>query len=183
MGKSAGGISLILGFNVKLGIVQFKQPAGTYRCHPQPLAETDRSYPCLPTESALTTEGFYWEKHLPALAIEALNHINPENAGNPDATRLKAACNFCEQLTNILLSYNDLRSGSVTLRWREFMRFQIDRVVKLYRSTRPGISMLDADGRFAIAAAADLYQGILDNIKAHVYDVFNFGHIYTRRRN
>jgi phytoene synthase len=32
---------------------------------------------------------------------------------------------------------------------------------------------LNRDGRFAIAAAAGLYQAILDNIEAHDYDVFN----------
>jgi phytoene synthase len=32
--------------------------------------------------------------------------------------------------------------------------------------------MLDADGRFAIAAAAGVYRGILDDIEAHDYDVF-----------
>ncbi|MFO7632651.1 MAG: hypothetical protein R6W76_08940, partial [Caldilinea sp.] len=37
----------------------------------------------------------------------------------------------------------------------------------------PGIMMLNPDGRFAIAAAADLYRGILDEIECNGYD--NFG--------
>jgi phytoene synthase len=33
--------------------------------------------------------------------------------------------------------------------------------------------LLNADGRFAIAAAAALYRAILDDIEAHDYDVFH----------
>ena len=58
-------------------------------------------------------------------------------------------------------------------RWLAFMRFQIARNRQLYREARPGIAMLDVDGRFAIATAADLYRGILDDIEAHDYDVFS----------
>jgi phytoene synthase len=52
------------------------------------------------------------------------------------------------------------------------MRFQIDRTRTLYTEAMPGIALLDPDGRFAIAAAAGLYRGILDDIEAHDYDVF-----------
>jgi len=78
-----------------------------------------------------------------------------------------------EELAAYGLSEDDLAAGRVDDRWREFMRFQIARNRQLYREARPGIAMLDADGRFAIAAAADLYRGILDDIEAHDYDVFN----------
>ncbi|MFW5696789.1 MAG: squalene/phytoene synthase family protein, partial [Phototrophicaceae bacterium] len=37
----------------------------------------------------------------------------------------------------------------------------------------PGIALLDPDGRFAIAAAAELYQAILTDIEKHDYDVFS----------
>ncbi|MFN8493416.1 MAG: squalene/phytoene synthase family protein [Caldilineaceae bacterium] len=63
--------------------------------------------------------------------------------------------------------------GEVTPRWRDFMRYQIDRNRRLYQEAMPGIALLDRDGRFAIAAAAELYSGILDDIEAHDYNVFS----------
>ena len=36
-----------------------------------------------------------------------------------------------------------------------------------------GVAMLNADGRFAIQAAADLYRGILDEIERNDYNVFS----------
>jgi phytoene synthase len=57
-------------------------------------------------------------------------------------------------------------------RWRAFMRFQIARTRRLYNEALPGIALLDKRGRFAVAAAADLYRGILADIEVHNYDVF-----------
>jgi 15-cis-phytoene synthase len=56
--------------------------------------------------------------------------------------------------------------------WRAFMAFQIDRNRKLYAESQDGIGLLERSGRFSIAAAADLYQAILNDIEAHDYDVF-----------
>jgi len=70
------------------------------------------------------------------------------------------------------LSEDDLAAGVVTDRWRAFMRFQVERNRRLYIEAMPGISMLNRDGRFAIAAAAELYRGILNAIEANDYDVF-----------
>ncbi len=53
------------------------------------------------------------------------------------------------------------------------MRFQIDRARSLYAEAMPGIALLHPDGRFAVAAAAVLYEGILDNIQANDFNVFN----------
>jgi phytoene synthase len=53
------------------------------------------------------------------------------------------------------------------------MRFQIARVRRLYEEAWPGIALLNKDGRFAIAAAGELYRAILDDIEAHDYDVFS----------
>lgn len=77
-----------------------------------------------------------------------------------------------EELDAFGLTEEDVAAGRVDERWRRFMRFQIDRNRRLYREAWPGIGMLDADGRFAIAAAAGVYRGILDDIEAHDYDVF-----------
>jgi len=78
-----------------------------------------------------------------------------------------------EELAAFGLSDADIARGEVDDRWRAFMRFQIERNRQLYDEARPGISLLKTDGRFAIAAAADLYQAILEDIERHDYDVFN----------
>jgi phytoene synthase len=78
-----------------------------------------------------------------------------------------------EDLQRFGISEADIAAGKVTPRWREFMRFQISRVRALYAESFPGISMLNADGRFSIAAAACLYEAILDDIEAHDYNVFS----------
>lgn len=70
------------------------------------------------------------------------------------------------------LSYEDISRGEVTSNWREFMRFQIARNRRLYAEAKPGIGYLNRNGRFAIAAAADLYQDILGEIEKHDYNVF-----------
>jgi phytoene synthase len=57
-------------------------------------------------------------------------------------------------------------------RWQAFMRFQIARTRRLYDEAMPGIALLERRGRFAVAAAAELYRGILADIEAHNYDVF-----------
>jgi 15-cis-phytoene synthase len=78
---------------------------------------------------------------------------------------------------NELRAYNldegDIARGIVDDRWRALMRFQIKRTRQIFESARPGIRMLHKDGRFAIAAAAYLYRGILDDIERHDYDVFH----------
>lgn len=65
-----------------------------------------------------------------------------------------------------------LQTGRYGSSWRAFMKFQIERTRRLYAEAWPGIGMLHPEGRLAIAAAADLYAGILDDIEAHDYDVF-----------
>lgn len=71
------------------------------------------------------------------------------------------------------LTEADLDRGKVDDRWRAFMRFQIERNRRLYAEARPGIALLNRDGRFAVAAASDYYCAILRDIEAHDYDVFN----------
>jgi 15-cis-phytoene synthase len=78
-----------------------------------------------------------------------------------------------EELAAFDLNEADIARGVVDERWRRFMRFQIARARQLYEEAWPGINMLQKDGRFAIAVAADIYRAILDDIEAHDYDVFN----------
>jgi 15-cis-phytoene synthase len=78
-----------------------------------------------------------------------------------------------EELAQFDLDESDVAAGVIDDRWRNFMRFQIERTHQLYDEAFPGIAMLNADGRFAIAAAADLYRAILGDIERHDYDVFS----------
>lgn len=81
------------------------------------------------------------------------------------------------------LGEDDLAQSRVDGRWRAFMRFQIARNRRLYAEAWSGIALLDRDGRFAIAAAAELYRGILDDIEANDYDVFSRrAHVSTARK-
>lgn len=77
-----------------------------------------------------------------------------------------------EELEAFGLHEDDLAAGRVTDRWRAFLAFQIDRTRRLYAEAWPGIALLAPEGRFSIAAAADLYGGILDDIERNDYDVF-----------
>ncbi|MGB8647795.1 MAG: squalene/phytoene synthase family protein [Anaerolineae bacterium] len=70
------------------------------------------------------------------------------------------------------LSEADIAGGRVDERWRALMRFQIARNRDLYAEAWPGIRMLNAEGRVAVAAAGELYRAILQDIETHDYDVF-----------
>jgi 15-cis-phytoene synthase len=78
-----------------------------------------------------------------------------------------------EELHMFNLDEADIARGEIDHRWRAFMRFQIQRARQLYAEALPGVAMLGKSGRFAIAAAAELYRAILDDIEAHDYDVFS----------
>jgi 15-cis-phytoene synthase len=70
------------------------------------------------------------------------------------------------------LAEEDIAQGCTDDRWQRFLAFQIERTRNLYTEALPGVAMLHRDGRFAIAAAAELYRDILDDIEAHGGDVF-----------
>ena len=78
-----------------------------------------------------------------------------------------------EELARFGLAERDIERGTVTSSWRSFMAFQIERARAFYAQSLPGIAQLNRDGRFAIAAAAELYGAILNEIEANDYDVFN----------
>jgi 15-cis-phytoene synthase len=61
----------------------------------------------------------------------------------------------------------------VTPEWKALMRFEIDRINVLYESADKGVSMLPPSSQRCIAAARDLYSGILGKIEAADYDVFS----------
>lgn len=77
-----------------------------------------------------------------------------------------------DEMAEFGLCEEDIAAGKVTPAWRAFMAHQIERNRLLYAESVPGIALLDPDGRFAIAAAARLYEAILTDIEAHDYNVF-----------
>jgi 15-cis-phytoene synthase len=66
----------------------------------------------------------------------------------------------------------DLFKGVVDDRWRELMKFEINRSRKFYAQAEKGIRCLSADSRLPVWAALMLYQGILGAIEQNDYDVF-----------
>lgn len=67
----------------------------------------------------------------------------------------------------------DLFNGVVDDRWRELMRFEIQRAKKYFTEAERGIRALHPDSRYPVWAALMLYQGILDVIEANDYNVFS----------
>lgn len=78
-----------------------------------------------------------------------------------------------DELALFGLTEETIAAGTMHGRWQDFMAYQIKRNRRLYLEALPGVSLLDRDGRFAIAAAAELYQAILGDIEVHQYDVFS----------
>jgi phytoene synthase len=88
-----------------------------------------------------------------------------------------------DELAAFALCEQDIARGVVDNRWRAFMQFQIARARQLYEEAMPGIVMLGESGRFAIAAAAELYRSILEDIEANDYDVFTRrAHLTTKEK-
>jgi phytoene synthase len=77
-----------------------------------------------------------------------------------------------EELIEYGLMEEDFVRGVVTDGWREFMRYQVSRARDLYSDAQPGIHLLESEGQMAIAAASAFYQGIMDDIQNHDYNVF-----------
>jgi len=71
------------------------------------------------------------------------------------------------------ISETDIELGNVTNRWRQLMKFQIDRTRQLYAESWQGLKLLEREGQLAIGAASVFYQGILDDIEKNDYNVFN----------
>jgi len=77
-----------------------------------------------------------------------------------------------EELTFHGIREEDISEGRVTDHWRQFMKFQIERTRQLYEESWAGVKMLEREGQLAIGAASVFYQGILDDIEKHDYNVF-----------
>ena len=99
-----------------------------------------------------------------------LNNILRDVGEDWEAGRLYLPQNELEKFG---ITESQIAEGKVDNKWRDFMRFQINRNRTLYNESTPGIALLDSDGRFAIIAAAELYRAILEDIEIHDYDVFH----------
>jgi phytoene synthase len=77
-----------------------------------------------------------------------------------------------EELAHYYIREEDIAAGRITDNWRQFMQFQIERTRHLYEDSWAGVKMLEREGQLAIGAASVFYQGILDDIEKHDYDVF-----------
>jgi phytoene synthase len=78
-----------------------------------------------------------------------------------------------EDLARFNYTEEDLFNGVIDDRWRELMRFEIQRARKFFVQAEKGIRALSPDSRWPVWAALMLYQGILDVIEQNDYDVFN----------
>ncbi|MGB5593284.1 MAG: 15-cis-phytoene synthase CrtB [Crocosphaera sp.] len=78
-----------------------------------------------------------------------------------------------EDLERFNYTETDLFKGVLDERWRELMRFEIQRARQYYKEAERGIRILSRDSRWPVWAALMLYQGILDVIEANDYDVFS----------
>ncbi len=79
-----------------------------------------------------------------------------------------------EDLIHFGVSREDLHQKILTPNIIELIKFQIARVRELQKSAEPGIQMLEPSSRPCIEAASELYCGIVDEVEAIGYDVFNF---------
>lgn len=77
-----------------------------------------------------------------------------------------------EDLRRFGLCDEDILAGRRDARFRRLMRFEIGCANALYREAWPGIGRLSPDWRLAIAAAAEIYRGILGKIGTNDYNVF-----------
>jgi len=80
-----------------------------------------------------------------------------------------------DELARFGLTADDILARVYDERFIALMKFQIERAHRLYDESWPGIALLPAEVRLAVAAAARVYRGILDKIVANQYDS------YTRR--
>ena len=78
-----------------------------------------------------------------------------------------------EDLHTFDYTEQDLLNKVVDDRWKAIMKFQIKRAREYYKQAEAGIRYLIRDSRLPVWASLIHYQGILNEIEANNYDVFN----------
>ncbi len=79
-----------------------------------------------------------------------------------------------EDLRRFGLTRQDIVMKVLDDRFVRLLQFEIARARRLYRQALPGIALLSRSARFAVTAAALLYQAILDEIEAMAYNVYQY---------
>ncbi len=79
-----------------------------------------------------------------------------------------------DELDRFGVTREDLNNRILTPAIIEVMKFQIARVRRLQQEAAVGIQALEPSSRPCIEAASELYCGIVDEVEAIGYDVFNF---------
>ncbi len=77
-----------------------------------------------------------------------------------------------EELALFDYTEEDLLKGVIDERWRQLMRFQIQRARKFFKQAERGVRYLIRDARWPVWSALMLYQQILGVIERNGYDVF-----------
>ena len=77
-----------------------------------------------------------------------------------------------DELARFGLSDEDIKNHVVDDRWRNFMRFQIERAREYYRQADRGIPMLHQAGQRAVRISRHLYASILTRIEENGYNVY-----------
>ncbi|MEI7643847.1 MAG: phytoene/squalene synthase family protein [Chloroflexales bacterium] len=77
-----------------------------------------------------------------------------------------------EDLERFGLTSEDILNEVYDDRFRSLMRFEVGRTYRLYTESWAGVGLLPPDSRLAVAAAARIYSGILDNLVANDYDSY-----------
>lgn len=77
-----------------------------------------------------------------------------------------------EHLTAFGVDPESILTGRPNGRFRDLIRFEIERARELYRSAHRGIPALCPSGRLTVLAASRLYSTILTRIEEQDYDVF-----------
>ncbi|RKH34177.1 phytoene/squalene synthase family protein [Corallococcus sicarius] len=86
-----------------------------------------------------------------------------------------------EELRAFGLTEDDLRRGQVDARWRDFMRFQIQRARAYYARAASGVKYLTGFGsQRMVRLMGAIYGDILRDIEARDYDVFS-GRAHTTK--
>jgi phytoene synthase len=83
-----------------------------------------------------------------------------------------------DELQQFNLTPKDILSERMSAKFRNFIKFQIDRAHQFYNEADRGIKMLDRDAQFAIYSASKIYRSILRKIELHNYNPF-LGRVYV----
>ncbi|KAK8934670.1 hypothetical protein KSP39_PZI014843 [Platanthera zijinensis] len=119
-------------------------------------------------ESLATTESVYNA----ALALGIANQLtNILRDVGEDARRGRVYLPQ-DELAMAGLSDEDIFSGKVSDRWRNFMMNQIKRARMFFQEAEKGVAELNQASKWPVLASLLLYRQILDEIEANDYDCF-----------